>query len=56
MRATNPSSIGRLYQSRMKARDWFNPVIERRVERLAEICTAYSADMAVDASRIFIQS
>ena len=56
MRATNPSSIGRLYQSRMKARDWFNPVIERRIERLAEICTAYSADMAVDASRVFIQS
>ena len=55
MRTTNPSSIGKLYQSRMKARDWFNPVIERRIERLAEICAAYSADMAVDASRIFIK-
>lgn len=55
MRETNKDSIGMLSQSRMKERDWFNPVIEKRMERLSEICLAYCDTMIVDATKIYIK-
>lgn len=55
MRETNRTSIGRLMESRMKDRDWFNSVIEKRMERLTEICTDYCDMMIVDASKIYIK-
>lgn len=55
MRQTAERSKGRLPFSNMKSRDWFNSVISRRIGRLADICRDYAADMAVDATRIYIK-
>jgi len=55
MRETRTRSLGRLNQSKMKDRDWFNPVIEARLEQLADICTNYSDTMIIDATKIFIR-
>lgn len=55
MRQTNRHSLGKLSDSRMKDRDWFNPVIEKRMERLSEICLAYCDTMIVDATKIYIK-
>lgn len=55
MRETARESLGRLSQSRMPERDWFNPVIEARLQKLADICVNYSDTMIIDATKIFIR-
>lgn len=55
MRETNRASIGLLSQSPMRSKDWFNSVIEKRMERLTEICLNYCDTMIVDASAIYIK-
>lgn len=56
MRSTAPESRNRLAFSRMKDRNWFNPVISKRIDRLAEICTAYCDELIIDASKILIEN
>lgn len=55
MRYTRTKSMGRLAESTMKDRNWFNPVIERRIEALAKICTEYCDDMIIDATNIYLK-
>lgn len=54
-RTTNPDAFGKMNTGNRKAVRWFDPVIEKELPFLADIVAEYCADMAVDATRIFIE-
>lgn len=51
----NPASAGLQGTGNRKPIRWFDPVIERRLDELADIVTDYSATMQIDATNIFIE-
>lgn len=53
-RETNPNAKFNQGTGKRRAMPWFDPVIERNINALADIVANYSADLAVDATHIFI--
>lgn len=54
MKMTNPLSFFKMGTGNRKQIKWFDPVIEKNLPALADIVSEYSADMQIDATRIFI--
>ncbi|MDR1455528.1 MAG: hypothetical protein LBJ01_07755 [Tannerella sp.] len=55
LKETNPLSFYKMGTGNRRPINWFNPVIDRNIEALADIVAEYSADMVVDAERIYIR-
>ena len=54
LKATDTKSLGKLGTGNRRSVEWFNPIIERELEALADIVSDYSTDIQIDATRIFI--
>ena len=54
LKKTNPQSLGKMGTGNRRPIEWFNPIMERELEKLADIVAEYSADLQIDATRIFI--
>ncbi len=54
LKQTDPLSFYKMGTGNRKPIEWFDPVIERNIQALAEIVADYSVDMQVDATRIYI--
>ncbi len=52
---TLTSSLTLMGSGNRQPKEWFNPVIEKELEVLADIVTAYSSDLHMDATRIYIK-
>jgi hypothetical protein len=55
LKETNPASFYKMGKGNRKPVEWFNSVIDANIEALADIVANYSADMVVDAARIYIR-
>lgn len=51
--STNPNSLGKMNTGRSKAKEWYNPVIERRIQLLADIAAKNLAE--INAQKILIK-
>lgn len=54
LQKTNPDSYGKMGTGARHSVDWFNTIIKKEIETLADIVAEYSADLIVDATRIYI--
>ena len=54
LKKTDSDSFGKMGSGKRKPKLWFDPVIRQNLDALADIVAEYSADMQVDATRIFI--
>jgi hypothetical protein len=54
LKTTNSKSYGKMGTGNRRPIEWFNPVIEKELPKLADIVAGYSADLQIDATRIFI--
>ncbi|MDL2262458.1 hypothetical protein LJC11_03030 [Bacteroidales bacterium OttesenSCG-928-I21] len=54
LKSTNPASLGKMGKNNRRPLEWFNPVIEKELSALADIVAEYSADLQINATRIFI--
>jgi len=53
--STNPNAKFRQGTGKRKPLPWFDPIIKRNLDILADIVANYSADLAVNATHIFIE-
>lgn len=49
---TNPESLGKMNTGNSRAFQWFNPVVELRMEQLADLVAKHYGDMAINAVMI----
>jgi hypothetical protein len=54
LKKTNPASFYKMATGNRHPVDWFNSTIRQELENLADIVANYSADLQIDATRIFI--
>lgn len=54
LKKTNPNSLGKMGRGKRQPIEWFNPVIEKELEVLSKIVAEYSADLQIDATKIYI--
>ncbi|MDR1716322.1 MAG: hypothetical protein LBS20_10795 [Prevotella sp.] len=55
LKETNENSLGQMGFGNRRPKEWFDPVVEGRLPQLADLVADYSATMAIDATRIFIE-
>jgi hypothetical protein len=55
LKRTNPGSLGKMGTGNRRPVEWFNPVIERELTVLADIVSNYSADLQLNATKIYIE-
>lgn len=54
LKKTSLSSLGKMGTGNRQPKEWFNPIIDQQLPKLADIVAEYSASMCVDAARIYI--
>jgi hypothetical protein len=54
LKTTNPESLGKMGTGERTGEHWFNDVIRRNVDELADILANYSLDLSLNMSNIFL--
>ena len=53
-KSTDPRSLGRAGTGARSPQNWFNPVLERNMKALADICADYCAEMIVNSDFLYL--
>ena len=54
LKTTNLSSLMKMGTGNRTPKEWFNPVIEQELPKLADIVSEYSASLQIDSTSIYI--
>lgn len=54
MKQTDENSLGKMGTGKRQEVDWFNPILERNLQRLADIAADYCADMILNTDYLFL--